>query len=341
MKRVRIIIKYILALLLFILAFYGVRYTSDMDTYQLYYDKEVDFHDYAFDAISIYLRMQGYDFMHLFHLCIIIIGVLTVFHIGVLKRNPILIIFIILLTNYVAIGNQIRFFIAFPLVLLSFYFFKVKDKRIIALLLTILAASFHNSILLMIGMIIIAWCLLKMKSGTMLLGILTINLVMYYIVGNSELSSQLGKASYLESEYTSSFAGGLFNLFPSLLSIVLIYSMNSNIKRQFAQIYKDDMYQYLLIVSFAPVSILLLGIYMQIIVTRFANSLLYVWTIYYIYIIINTRHKLPRSIFQRAFLYLYVTIGIRLIWLYVLPVLGIYKSNYLPQLLQMINSYRL
>lgn len=326
------IIQSIVAILIFAIAFWGIHYTSDWDTYRHYFNNPEDSRDYFFGLLAEYFKGQNYSFEMLYRFYISLIAFSYVYLFNKIKTNPIGLVLIILIFNYVAVGNQIRFYLAFPLCLLAFYEFIRKKYILTVLFLTISVLNHKSTIILfsvLLGFNIFAY---KLKTYKQIILIIVLNIIIYILL-NYISSFDEKYFAYNTAYKLSSFLGGLFNIFPYLYPIYIIFQINKHIKK----VHSDGnhiVYKFLYVCSIAPTVFLLSGLFVQVLANRFIMTFLPFWIGYFIYVGKSQRIKYSTSNALK------VTILIISIWTFLAsPLLGL--EEYFFETALMLDSYSL
>jgi hypothetical protein len=139
-------INILLPVLLGLLVFYNISYTDDIHAYYDFYTSgEVG--DYGFKIlqdVGHYLNLDFLQFENLTYFLILLLFSLVFYKYRV---NTYLGICLTILLNYVQIANQLRYFLAVPILLLSFYYFFISKKRFCGVILAIIAFLFHSGVI--------------------------------------------------------------------------------------------------------------------------------------------------------------------------------------------------
>lgn len=144
--------------LLGLLLFYNISYTDDIEAYYLFYlNNDVgDFGFQVLENLGHWFNLSFLEFENLTFFIILSLFSFVFFKFGV---NTFIGVLLTILLNYVQIANQLRYFIAVPLLLLAIYYFFVEEKRITSCLLAVVAFLFHSGIIAWISFIPIGYYL--------------------------------------------------------------------------------------------------------------------------------------------------------------------------------------
>ncbi|MBD5355782.1 MAG: EpsG family protein [Bacteroides sp.] len=325
--------SYLIAFLMLVLPFWGLHYTSDWEGYEYSFYHPIFSRDIGFSILAVLFTSYGLDYQNLFQFHILLIALSYLNLCRYIRIKPLILVVILLYFYYVQIGNQIRYYLAFPLILYSSYL--LYNKSLIkALIVITISITFHKSVIILLGAYIVFFYVSKKTTNTQLLAIILSNIIVGFAVG----LIQMYDPQYEDyQEQVSSFAGGLFNSFPYILIISWIFRLNQFILRKYRTIRKDTIYKWLYILSVGSSCFLLAGFKMQILTNRFVASLIPIWFAYFLYI---KNSSVPQVCRIKAENYIKLCILLFLAWRYVVrPVMGFGTSS--SEMSMMINSYYL
>lgn len=136
----------LLPALLGLFVFYNISYTDDIDAYYASYNGD-EIGDYGYKLLEGIGNCLNFDFLQfensIFFLILILFSIVFYLY----RVNTYLGIFLTILLNYVQIANQLRYFLAVPVLLLSFYYFFIAHKKIFGIILSIVAFSLHSGVI--------------------------------------------------------------------------------------------------------------------------------------------------------------------------------------------------
>ncbi|MFR5682861.1 MAG: EpsG family protein [Clostridia bacterium] len=178
------------------------------------------------------------------------------------RVNPLLLIFISIVFNYVAIGNQIRFYLAFPLVLLAF--FELVTKRyVLTVLLFIIAILEHKSVIILFAVLVVfKFLVYRLSLKKQMLLILLANIIIFFLLNFSD-SFDEKYDDYQSAGNISSLAGGIFNVVPYLLPIYSCVRISKILGKKAPELKDKPIYEFLYTCSIAPMVFLMSGLYVK------------------------------------------------------------------------------
>lgn len=325
----------ILALVVLILPYWGIHYTSDWKAYNYYFEHPSESRDYFFSILATFFGEHGYVYEDLYKFNILLIGFCYLFLFRKTNTNPILLALITVGINYVALGNQIRFFLAFPCCVLSFYFF-IDKKYINSILLIVFAILNHKTTLILFSILLLSSIIIyKSKTSKQALYLVIANVIIYSLL-NYSISFDEKYNNYLSSSNMSSLIGGLFNIFPYLFPIFFSYKLNQIVSDYYPILTRSNVYKFLFISSIATSVFLLSGIQIQVLSNRFIMSFLPIFIGFFFFVSNNTSGRVK----QKANKYMCYTILLMIVWTYLVkPILGFH--DYFLEAEMMLSSYSL
>lgn len=266
----------IIAFLLFVLAYWGVTYTNDWYTYEWVFNGDLE-SDFFITQMSLVFVSLGLEYRDLFRLHILLIGFLFVVLSRKFKASSIGLVFLLLLTNYVAIGNQIRYYMAFPLALWSLYEGCYKKRPVLYVLLAVLSVLCHKGVILFHALFWAYMILKKWFRSSFLFIWICVNIFGVFFIfslpslGNEHFSVYAGEGM------VSSFLGGVFSNLIAFFALWFVFITNKRMEKSGSS---DQLNSFLYNISVASSLVLLSSCFIQIIGTRMIRSLLPVWIIY-------------------------------------------------------------
>ena len=289
--------------------------------------------DFLFRLFSVLLGNHGCTFIDLYRLHIIGIGFLYSLVFMRLRLNPLLALFIVITLYYVPIGNQIRFFMAFPLVILSLYRF-VRKHYVRCLIGMVLAVLAHKTAVILCGVYVIAYLLSKRSIALQKYCIFIANIVLAVLWHFSYLFDP----KYADYQYNvSSIWGGIYNSVVYIIPLYLVFRTNKTIQQVSGGV-SASFYRYLYAMSIGTSGFILAGLSLQILTNRFIATLVPIWLAYFIYCGTNCNFS---PIFRQRLRY-YAILSVLIVYVkqYILDsVFGINAFFYEAQ--QMLLSYQL
>lgn len=343
--RLRIIrlIEYIAAALLFALAFWGIHYTADWDTYaNMFANDMYPNSDIAFGALTYLLKACGiYDYRVLFHIHVLLMALLYPLLFVKMRENPFFYVLLFVVINYVPVANQIRYYVAFPLAFLSIYYF-VNEKYIRFAIIALLAICFHKTMLAIIALCAVFYLLVARKWNHNM-GFICFaagNILLMILLVNPEFVTNDYFEEYIPyMDMSSTFAGGLYNSLPSLLGLFSVFFVHRFLYKRKIRLIKKRKYKYLLTCSLATSVFLLVGFWIQILVHRMIFPLAVVWIVFLLYVYRNSKDRYLRRLipFLAGFNILFIILHQTLI-----PMIVFHSGSiFSPELIKTISSYYL
>lgn len=270
------------AFIVFILAYWGITYTSDWDAYIDFFNHPENSRDPMFAFLSTFFKNRGYTFIDLYRCYILLISFFYIRLFKSINVNPLLLIFVLVIFNYVAIGNQIRFYLAFPLILLSFFEF-VKKKYVLAALFFILSILEHKSVIILFTILITFKFLVYRLSATkQIILIILANIIIFFLLNYSSSFDEKYN-DYQNINKISSLAGGVFNIIPYLFPMYSCLRINKALRKKNPEFRDKSIYEFLYTCSVAPTVFLISGLYVQVLANRFIIAFLPIWFAFFIY----------------------------------------------------------
>ncbi|WP_065219912.1 MULTISPECIES: EpsG family protein [Butyricimonas] len=326
----------IFAAVIFVLAYWGINYMSDWEGYEHFFYYPEKSRDVLYAFLSEIFKDKGYSFTDLYKFHILLISFSYICLFKSLKINPILIVLVSLAFNYVAIGNQIRYYLAFPLTLYAFLRW-VKKEYIFAIILLIISVLEHKSAIILFSVLaIFRKYLYKCSFQKQFLLILLANVIIFFLFDYSS-SFDEKYDDYKKISQISSLTGGVFNVMPYLLSIYSCVKINNMFRKGDLELTRSPNYIFLYTCSIAPTVFLFSGLYIQILANRFIIAMFPIWIAFFIYSFRNsTLKKTRKTISMMA----WISMIVLMFWKFCLnPLLGI--VDYFVEMYLMLSSYQI
>ncbi len=345
---------YGLVFFIFVIVFWGVTYTADWFIYENFYSGKIESRDIGFAYLTEFFNNLNAEYRILYRFHIILMGGAYVVFLHRIKSSAwILILYMVL--NYVALGNQIRFYVALPLTFIALHEFLVARNLTSYILITILSFLLHFSVIIFqLCFFVVYYAALYLQRNVILL-IAVVNLVGFFLL-LSGVGFQERYLDYLSADRTSSWLGGIYNILPSLVSVICIILIHRYLEYEKDDIYsgeddvedyeevdgvvaddgEDEMLNFLFIMSTCTTLLILPSLQMQILCHRFISTCLPIWLTYGI-------KAYSTSFFYKRQILLLMSLMVVLpfLWSYVFPfVLGI-DPHFIIEAALMIESYEL
>lgn len=274
--------QYVLAYFVFVLLFYGIRYTADWAPYTQMIEHPELSPDLLFRFLAERVRGEfGFSFIYQLH--IVLIGGA---HLLLLKRTvgcPFLAV-IYAIDIYLFMANQIRFYLAWPLMLLAILSFYRKEFVAFALLAFLAVMSHKSLILLLPAALVCDWALRRWhfsRALIILTGItLATGLLTWVDFGSGFWLGQL--QVYQEMGKDATFIGAVYNQLPYLICLALVVSVHRCVLKVFPNVLTEDgIYRYLLVLALTPLLFVGFSFYVIVFSQRFAQSMILIWFMYF------------------------------------------------------------
>lgn len=323
-----------ISLMITLLLTWGIKYTADTEFYKVFYEIQWEDTDLMYFFLTKKFNQFGFSYFDLYKFYIVTYILLHYYLISRFNKNVFYIFLVYFILNYVQFVNQIRYYMAFPLFLLSLYFFIIEKKIILAIIFTMLAFISHSAIALLYVFVPMFYFLNTksyFKTVFVISGIVFLIVLALYQFGLATYLEHFGE--YFNSEMTSSFLGGLFNALPSVVYIIFLYILDKKYRMKYE--YKNDKYyQFISKLSFFTVIFIPSSFFIQVLCHRYVFPFLIIWVIHILYIIRNFSQQKKMIYFFTVFL---INIFVGLL-IYFMPSLIINSSFYYDELSEIIKS---
>lgn len=274
--------QYVLAYFVFVLLFYGIRYTADWASYTQMIEHPELSPDLLFRFLAERVRGEC-GFSYIYQLHIVLMGGI---YLLLLKRTvgcPVLAI-IYAIDIYLFMANQIRFYLAWPLMLLAILSFYRKEFVAFALLAFLAVMSHKSLILLFPAALVCDWALHRwpfsralviLTAITLASGLLTwVDFGSGFWLGRLQVYQEMGK--------DVTFIRAVYNQLPYLVCLALVVSVHRRVLKAFPNVLTEDgTYRYLLVLSLTPLLFVGFSFYMMVFSQRFSQSMILIWFMYF------------------------------------------------------------
>lgn len=332
-------VRVLIGIIIFSFAFWGITYTSDWEGYVYGFENQNFSRDVAFEWMSEICQKKGWNFVILYRFHILLMAVLYSILYKILKLNPITFVLLTLLVGYVGLGNQIRYYVAFPITLIACFIIHKKQQTssiISSVLLQGGSMCFHSTTIILYVLFLFArFILIRFSPQIMLALTIVANLIIFYVIYKTNWLVDEQYDAYKSLELTSSLAGGIFNSTPALLALYYIWRIKINNKEAFFQC-QECSFIYTLAISVLP--LILISFYMQILGSRILVALLPLYIGMFDRVSkITKRLKYKRMCYHSVCFILIFFI----IWKFILPIILNVNMQTLNELVLMLKSYTL
>lgn len=329
--------SFIVSFLLYALVYYFVSDSSDWYEYEARFKYPFIGTDLFFIWMTDLLKLFSAEYRVLFRIHIILSALLYALFTSKISSKGYLITVFILLTNFVAMGNMIRYYVAFPAFLCSFLYLYEK-KYLRHVLLIAFALLNHVAILMVVLVAYLFFIFRKIVTmypvwaliGTNIVAFICLNVAMSYVGEHFIL--------YFGEEYQSSLMGGIFAVASSLLVLFLIISVYRNTRQFDIELSNHSLTSFLFIFSIASFSFVLISLSTQIFSNRFISPMLIVWVSFFCHIRNNTESEILQNY---ARLCLFLLLIIITIWTFFVPMFVLDSTFYIDEALILLRSISL
>lgn len=320
---------FVMPLLLAFLCFKGITYTDDFEGYTITYNSERS-GDIAYAMLENFGKYLKLDFESFYAIPIFIQLLLYTIVFRLYKVNAFVAFFAVIAMNYVAMANQLRYFIAFPLFLISVYYWCYERKRMYAVFWAVLSVLFHSgTIALLIFFPIYEYINRKRLTSKRILTIYVIGgivILAFFTALGQFMFNVDEKYSYYTNKEGATLLGVLFIVFFATICLFLLYWVYPKNKTIWET---KRNYAFLFSFSFLPVIFIIATFSRyQIISSRYVNPFFSVWII--TLLLLKRDGQLTSPTF---FISLYVIIGLFINYLLPIIVLGYNEDSVLFKVL--------
>lgn len=331
-------INLVVVLFVFIIAFWGIRYNSDWEGYTHFYTHSDQSPDIAFGILSDIFNSYNFEYYYLYRFHIVVISLTFLFFISKFANKYLFVVMTILLFSYVALGNQIRYFVAFPLALLSVYYLFVRKSLFLHILLAVLSLLNHSAIIIFFLCFYAMLFINKYFSEYFIFFIVFINIISFFVFKIAETLIGGHFNAYFDNEQKSSLSGGIYSILQCVIILFCIYKIIKLLRQKTSPILKDRKFIFLYLLSFCSSFLIFPSLITQIINYRYISPLITVWIIFFLYIKNNEESKHIKRLCNT---YIFIIILIKLIWVYLLPTFLLNENTYIIESFVMLNSYKI
>lgn len=341
----RSFISYTLVFFIFIAVFWGVTYTADWVNYESFFTGKQESRDIGFAYLTDVFNNLDAEYQILFRFHIVLMAAAYLLFFSRIRASAWIIAFYVVI-NYVALGNQIRYYVALPLTFLALYEFVIKRNSLYYLLFTVVSVLMHFSILVFQLCFFLVYYLSLYFRRSLLSVIIVVNIVGFFLL-MSGLGFQERYVAYLSEDRTSTWIGGLYNILPSLISILCLLMIRRYIDLEKSFICYDDsenvascyddydeVFDFLFVLSVSTSLLILPSLQMQILCNRFIFACLPVWLAFGIM-------GFSCSVYYRwrIFLLLLPVVILPILWTFVFPFVFGIDPHFIVEAVLMIESY--
>ena len=325
---------YLTAFSLIMISYWGVTTNSDWGGYEYWFENDASGTDRAFQFLTIWFNEHGLTFRMLYRFHIILIALFYILLFRKLRVNPVFYTILMLLFNYVEMGNQIRYYVGFPMALLALYYY-INKRFLLSVLFGVFAFFFHSSLALFFAIFFLFYyCFNGFNNKGKIILVIGANIVLYYLVHNTDVIGNF-EVYLLDRSRISSLLGGLFNLMPTIIYIYFTYLIDNEIRKCLPDMVQMKDYKYLYICIMMGTVLFLCSIPTQILAHRMMGMILMpIWLTYFIRV---------KSLGSKKINNLANNCLIVLLLFYTLNAFGVFtgSNDYFYHIKEMLDSYTL
>ncbi|WP_313213960.1 EpsG family protein [Soonwooa sp.] len=314
----------------------GLRYTADYKMYSFLFTHEIGITDVGFKQLTILFKEHRLTYDDLFLTHIIVYTILYFIFIKRYTSNYFYVFLAFILIDYVHYANQIRYYLAFSLLLFAFHFM-FKRRYLWMIICCILAFVSHSATIVLFTFIPIYFFI---KTNNYFKFIFILSIACFAIV---YLGFSLGFARQIEhfGEYfdkggISGFAGGLFNSLPYIILVGFLYIQTKKYFKNNENWINDKKFIFLYKLSFYTVIFIPAAFFVQIAGHRYVMPFLTIYVIYFLYIIRDN----PIRQKSHAILGFSTVCFIVSIFIYILPTYILKENHFVHELELMLESIK-
>lgn len=318
----------LIAFLVLIFAFWGLTYTADWEGYQLMYDGEINHRDILILYLTDYSVSHGLDFRTFYRFQCLLLTIAYLFVFRKLHANALVMSIVLLLIEYVAVANQVRYFLAFPLSIIALYELVLNKRIVLYFSLTILAFFSHSSIVLLHLAFGLMYIINKYAPNKKYILVFFLNLLILFVLQRNSIMVDEKYQTYFSQ--VASLKGSIYNSLTYILAFYLIVKRKRMLDKYNL---KSEYLDFLFVLTVCDYIFFFTGMTYQIISHRLLGSMLPVGIIY----LIQTDKMLSYKGHNEA----YFLILFSLLHTYIMPDLLGLVPHTKNELLLMLNSYKL
>jgi hypothetical protein len=310
-----------------------VTYTPDWEGYQIWIDNGSD-REVFFRYISRIVNYYGFNYSHLHLAFIAAYSFCLVLLISHFTKNLLVVVVLYLSINFLFYTTQIRFFLAYYLCCTAFYQMFILKRKLTPVVILLFALLNHYSVVLFIPIFYFFKVDFRKFDNNIIIAAF-LSCLMFF--GGFQIVTYLFGStfgSYLLAEKTSSFIGGLYFFFPSILSYFFIYRIVKKKALARPELLDDPKFKFLYCLSFFPYIYIGIAFFIQIIGHRFIypSILFQLLIISYLERYNSLKETYTLRLYVFAFLSFYLT------YIYYLPLVIFNNSPIYEEVIKIISS---
>lgn len=302
----------------FLLLFFVVGFitnTPDWAMYEYFFNKVEQNREPMFYFLKLIIKSYNGNFENLHMLNTFLTSLFLILFISRFTKNIFLVLLLFLPSVFVFYTSQIRYYLAFSIIINSFYYFEIKQKRTLGLILFLISFLSHYSMLLFLPFY---YFLRYSKKSHIKLIVYSYTGLLLFLILKTALAKIYHLDFYFRDDNETSFIGALFNFLPYVFIITVNYFLH------FKNTYKrrldyDDKLNFLYKLSFLPILYLPIAFEFQVVGRRiiFPSFLFSILYIIYLSNFYNKKIKIKLMVyltFISSFIFIYGHYVPFLIW---------------------------
>jgi hypothetical protein len=310
-------INLLISVLLLIILLGFVSYTPDWLSYQNFFSLNNSNQEIGFEESKKLFKSFNLEYKDLHLAYVSIYAVLLSLLVYRFERNIVLVLMLYLPINFLFITTQVRFFLAYFLVITGFYYLIILKQSRYSFVFFVLGLLSHYSMVLLAPFYFLSRFSIKVYTIRIIYfsaSIFAVFLVAPIIFLRIGISKQATDA-YLSASAISSFLGGVYIFIPSMLISLINHRIFNAIVIKRPELVYDIKFEFLYKMSYYPYLFLGVAFFIQIVGHRFIFSGLLFQFLLLLYISRFESGMRPRLLLYSCiyslffFLYIYVLPG--------------------------------
>lgn len=260
--------------------FYGIKYTADWGNYEYLVNNPDQSPDYMFGFFVSLLSEYDVNFELIFKLHVLFMGIAYLLWTRKITSMPELII-LFAINEYLLIANQVRFYLAWPIILIAIYELYKRHLLLFLIFSTVSFLCHKTVILVLIAVLLSDFVIQRSRFDKVFLPLVAISIA---LVPLAVVDFGYEKVSmYQQLHEGATVFGGIWNELPFIVSILIIIRINHIVVRTNKSITETLDYRYLFSLALSSILFFGVGFFVQTIVHRFVGSMVLVWMAYILY----------------------------------------------------------
>lgn len=271
-----------LSFIVYIIVIGFVTYNNDWNTYEFRYNNVTDTHDVLYNFLFYNFKKLNflYKDFYLFNQVLNIVLLLLFIRNSKNANNSLLVILVVLVMLGSTASILLRFFTCYLFFINAVYYYNIKNRRFIAIILFVLSFTAHFGSAIMIIMFLLSrYINMKYLNLKYILFIGFIIALLKNIIFEILTTFSNSFIFYTESD-SSSIEGGILVALPSIIWFLLILFIAKMLEKKTII---DELYLFLYYFSILPFFLLITSFKEQIILLRYIEPFIIFWVSYIVY----------------------------------------------------------